>query len=83
MQRSATRLRSDADLADRRRDAQPEAVVDRLIPAGGGPGALVAGAAEYIDGFLGAFMVDPPRIWAGGPTSGRFGGPAGYPSSTA
>jgi hypothetical protein len=55
-----------------------EAVVDRLIPAGGGPGALIAGAAEYIDGFLGAFLVDPPRIWAGGPTSGRFGGPAGY-----
>jgi len=55
-----------------------DAVVDRLIPADGGPGALVAGAAEYIDGFLGAFLVDPPRIWAGGPTSGRFGGPAGY-----
>jgi hypothetical protein len=55
-----------------------EAVVDRLIPAGDGPGALRAGAAEYIDGLLGAFLFDPPRIWAGGPTSGRFGGPAGY-----
>ena len=59
-----------------------EAVVDRLIPPddgpGDAPGALEAGAAEYIDGFLGAFSVDPPRIWAGGPTSGRFGGPAGY-----
>jgi hypothetical protein len=58
------------------------AVVDRLIPAGvgpnAGPGALQAGAAEYIDGFLGAFLVDPPRIWAGGPTSGRFGGVASY-----
>ena len=54
------------------------AVVDRLIPAGDGPGALEAGAAEYIDGFLGAFLSDPPRIWAGGPTSGRFGGTAGY-----
>jgi hypothetical protein len=55
-----------------------EAVVDRLIPQGNGPGALEAGAAEYIDEFLGAFSFDPPRIWAGGPTSGRFGGPAGY-----
>jgi hypothetical protein len=55
-------------------------VVDRLIPGGDGPGALEAGAAEYIDGLLGAFLVDPPRIWAGGPTSGRFGGPAGYKS---
>jgi hypothetical protein len=58
------------------------AVVERLIPAGdgpnAGPGALQAGAAEYIDGFLGAFLVEPPRIWAGGPTSGRFGGVAAY-----
>jgi Gluconate 2-dehydrogenase subunit 3 len=54
------------------------AVVDRLIPAGDGPGALAAGAADYIDGLLGAFCVDPPRIWAGGPTSGRFGGAAGF-----
>jgi hypothetical protein len=55
-----------------------EAVVDRLIPADDSPGAFEAGAAEYIDGLLGAFLVDPPRIWAGGPTSGRHGGVAGY-----
>jgi len=54
------------------------AVVDRLIPPGDGPGALRAGAAEYIDGLLGAFLVDPPRIWAGGASSGRFGGANGY-----
>jgi hypothetical protein len=55
------------------------AMVDRLIPAGDdAPGALRAGAAEYIDGLLGAFLVDPPRIWAGGPYSGRFGGRDGY-----
>jgi Gluconate 2-dehydrogenase subunit 3 len=64
------------------------AVVDRLLPgedAAGDSGdsdvfvgALAAGAADYIDGLLGAFLVDPPRIWAGGPTSGRFGGEAGY-----
>jgi len=38
------------------------------------PDATEAGAADYIDGLLGAFLVDPPRIWAGGPFSGRFGG---------
>jgi hypothetical protein len=50
----------------------------RLIPADETPGAVEAGAPDYIDGLLGAFLVDPPRIWAGGPTSGRFGGPAGF-----
>jgi hypothetical protein len=30
--------------------------------------------ADYIDGLLGAFRFDPPRIWAGGPFSGRAGG---------
>ena len=34
--------------------------------------------ADYIDGLLGAFLVDPPRIWAGGPYSGRHGGEAGF-----
>ena len=34
--------------------------------------------AEYIDGFLGAFSFDPPRIWAVGPSSGRHGGEAGF-----
>lgn len=55
-----------------------EAVVDRLMPADDSPGALEAGAAEYIDGLLGAFSFDPPRIWAGGPFSGRHGGENGY-----
>ena len=49
------------------------AACDRVIP-----GALQAGVADYIDGFLGAFAVDPPRIWAGGPFSGRHGGDAGF-----
>ena len=35
-----------------------------------------AGVPDYIDGLLGAFTFDPPRIWAGGPTSGRYGGEA-------
>jgi hypothetical protein len=49
------------------------AAADRLIP-----GAAAAGAADYIDGYLGAFLQDPPRIWAGGPFSGRAGGQASF-----
>jgi hypothetical protein len=44
----------------------------------GAPGAEEAGVADYIDTFLGAFTFDPPRIWAGGPTSGRHGGEAAF-----
>ncbi len=51
-----------------------EAVCARLIPTDDDPGATEAGVAGYIDGFLGAFSFDPPRIWAGGAFSGRFGG---------
>ncbi|MGA2520161.1 MAG: gluconate 2-dehydrogenase subunit 3 family protein [Acidimicrobiales bacterium] len=55
-----------------------EAACDRLIPGDDTAGAVAAGAPDYIDGLLGAFLVDPPRIWAGGPTSGRFGGEAAF-----
>jgi Gluconate 2-dehydrogenase subunit 3 len=41
-------------------------------------GGASAGAADYIDLTLGAFEFDPPRIWAGGPFSGRFGGAATF-----
>jgi hypothetical protein len=52
-----------------------EAACERLIPTyADHPGARALGVADYIDGLLGAFAVDPPRIWAGGPFSGRFGG---------
>lgn len=54
------------------------AVCSRLVPADDGPGAAEAGVPDYIDGFLGAFCFDPPRIWAGGPVSGRQGGEAGF-----
>lgn len=54
------------------------AACGRLIPADEQPGAAEAGVPEYIDGLLGAFTQDPPRIWAGGPTSGRHGGTAGF-----
>src|SRR5262249_57385508 len=51
----------------------------RLVPADEyGPGAVEAGAVDYIEGLLGAFLVCPPRIWAGGPFSGRFGGEASF-----
>ncbi len=55
-----------------------EAATARLIPTDADPGAREAGVADYIDGFLGAFAFDPPRIWAGGPFSGRFGGDARF-----
>ncbi|MGH9306241.1 MAG: gluconate 2-dehydrogenase subunit 3 family protein [Acidimicrobiales bacterium] len=54
------------------------AVCERMIPADQTPGATEAGVADYIDGLLGAFCFDPPRIWAGGPTSGRHGGGAHF-----
>jgi hypothetical protein len=57
-----------------------EAVCDRLIPTDHDPGAREARVVEYIDGFLGAFAYDPPRIWAGGAFSGRFGGSPGFAS---
>jgi hypothetical protein len=40
----------------------------------GHPGAREAGVVNYIDALLSAFEVDPPRIYAGGPFSGRHGG---------
>jgi hypothetical protein len=55
------------------------AACDRLIPARGPhPGGAALGCADYIDGLLGAFAVDPPRIFAGGPFSGRAGGAASF-----
>ncbi len=55
------------------------AACERLLPPDGdNPGAGELGAADYIDGLLGAFSFDPPRIWAGGPTSGRAGGEARF-----
>lgn len=55
------------------------ALLDLLIPANGvSPGAGEAGGADYVDQLLGAFSFDPPRIWAGGPFSGRHGGEPGF-----
>jgi hypothetical protein len=55
-----------------------EAACARLIPTDQDPGATEAGVADYIDTYLGAFSFDPPRIWAGGAFSGRFGGAPGF-----
>lgn len=56
-----------------------EAACERIIPAEHGhPGARALGVAAYVDGLLGAFAVDPPRIFAGGPFSGRAGGEARF-----
>ncbi len=52
------------------------ALVNRFVPGPPedlDPGAAEAGCAEAIDALLGAFMVDPPRIYAGGPFSDRGG----------
>jgi hypothetical protein len=55
------------------------AAADRLIPPSGAhPGGAALGVAEYVDRLLGAFMVDPPLIFAGGPFSGRAGGDASF-----
>ncbi len=54
-------------------------IADRLLPSHGDfTGGGAAGTADYVDRTLGAFNVDPPRIWAGGPFSGRHGGSAGF-----
>lgn len=45
-----------------------------VIPEGDTPGAITAVVVDYIDFLLGAFTVDPPRIFAAGPYSGRHGG---------
>ena len=59
--------------------AAVEAACERLIPpTHGHPGAAALGVADYIDVLLGAFLVDPPRVWAGGPFSGRHGGEASF-----
>jgi hypothetical protein len=59
-----------------------EAAADRLVPGddAGFPSASAAGTGAYVDTLLGAFTFDPPRIWAGGPFSGRWGGDASFDS---
>ena len=50
------------------------ALTGLIIPEDQDPGAVTACVVDYIDYLLGAFTVDPPRIFAAGPFSGRHGG---------
>jgi Gluconate 2-dehydrogenase subunit 3 len=62
-----------------REHALVAAAADRMIPPiDGHPGGAALGVADYIDQMLGAFTFTPPRIWAGGPFSGRAGGDASF-----
>lgn len=57
------------------------ALVDTFVPGppiDTDPGALAAGCAEAIDALLGAFKVNPPRIYAGAPFSNRDGSRVDY-----
>jgi hypothetical protein len=55
------------------------AAADRLIPPlDAHPGGAALGVADYVEGLLDAFATDPPRIFAGGPFSGRAGGTASF-----
>lgn len=57
------------------------AAMDAIIPESEGVGgATAANAAYYLDRLLGAFDTSPPRIFAGGPYSGRHGGRDGFDS---
>ena len=59
--------------------AKVTVAADLLIPARDHhPGGGALGVADYVDGLLGAFTFDPPRIWAGGPFSGRRGGEGSF-----
>ncbi|HEY3354337.1 MAG TPA: hypothetical protein VGQ83_13880 [Polyangia bacterium] len=61
------------------RFARLAALFDALVPGDeAAPGATQAHAAWYLDQLFGAFNVDPPRIFAGGPYSGRHGGLDGF-----
>jgi hypothetical protein len=55
-----------------------EALTGFIIPEDQDPGAVSARVVNYIDFLLGAFKVDPPRIYAAGPFSGRHGGENGF-----
>jgi|GEM_PF-556968 len=63
------------------RYASLSALFDALVPGSADePGAAECHAAWYLDQLLGAFAVTPPRIFAGGPYSGRLGGLDGFSS---
>jgi Gluconate 2-dehydrogenase subunit 3 len=73
--------------SDRARFLRPDelatlrALVDRVVPGTDEdtvPGAVTARCHQAIDSLLGAFTVDPPRIYAGAPFSDRGGSPVNH-----
>jgi Gluconate 2-dehydrogenase subunit 3 len=48
-----------------------DALADSILPPDADPGAAALGATRYIEGLLTAFDRHVPRIYAGGPFSGR------------
>jgi hypothetical protein len=60
------------------------ALADAVLPPDDTPGGAALGVAAYIEMLLTAFDYDPPRIYAGGPYSGRQSMPSatGGPSTT-
>jgi hypothetical protein len=76
----AVPLATDGEAAPRFLDDREletlRAVVDRVVPGppeDATPGAVQARCAEAIDALLAAFLVSPPRIYAGAPFSDRGG----------
>jgi len=62
----------DARFLDAGELATLAALVDRVLPPDGDPGAAALGAAEFVDRLLASFDgPGTPRIYAGGPFSGR------------
>lgn len=59
---------------DDRQYATVRTLTGIVIPEDRDPGAIGARVVDYVDFLLGAFLVDPPRIYASGPFSGRHGG---------
>ena len=68
----------DGRFFDDHQYATIRALTGVIIPEDQDPGAVSAGVVDYIDYMLGAFEVDPPRIYAAGPFSGRHGGEANF-----
>lgn len=61
---------SSAPLSDQER-AELSAIADVILPPDEEPGGAALGAIAYLEGLVTAFDHDVPRIFAGGPFSGR------------
>jgi len=75
---ATTRPRQEGRFLDTHQYETVKALTGIIVPEDVDPGAVSAGVVDYIDCLLGAFLVDPPRIYAAGPYSGRHGGENGF-----